>query len=272
MHMLIYVGPAPSRDQVIEFCVPLIEKVASSVTLLACGSDENQDLLSDAVEHLHIPPHIPLTQWVLPGNAQTAILKAARKGSFDMVILGRLNQPIGRLLPGSHSKVIAQRLKPSAIRVHGPARPIKRILIASGGDHHTFDDVNVTTDVALPLAASVTLMHVVSQQSLLFEGFAPEPFSADEFIASDTPEATVLRKAADILRERGVETQIKSRVGPVIDEIIAELRVGDYDMLVIGAHRAETALDRLLFEDLTDELLDLAALPVLIARRNEDEV
>src|SRR5439155_22976855 len=178
---------------------------------------------------LQPPEHVPVTLRALPGDAQMAILAAAREQSYDLVIVGRLHQPFGRLLPGAHSKAIAQRLEPSVLRVHGPARQIQRILLPSGGDYHTFDDISIAARLAVPLGASITLLHVLSQQSLVFEGFPGRSLTVEDFLAGSTPEANTLRDAAALLRKRGVPTQLKGRVGPVIEEIMAELRIGGYD-------------------------------------------
>jgi nucleotide-binding universal stress UspA family protein len=266
MKVLIYAGPAPSRDLVLEFSAQIAQHVASALALVTGGGQERRPLLDQAVERLHPPESVAITLRALPGDAQAAILAAARQDSYDLVIVGRLHQPLGRLLPGAHSKAIAQRLEPSVLRVHGPARPIRRILLASGGDYHTFDDVGITARLAGPLGAEVTLLHVVSQQSVLFEGFPPRRISPADFLAGSSPEASVLRDAAALLNERGVPVQIKGRVGPVLDEIMAELRIGSYDLLVIGAHRVTSALDHILLEDITGDLLDTSPLPVLVVR------
>jgi nucleotide-binding universal stress UspA family protein len=266
MKVLIYAGPAPSRELVLQFSVQIVQKVATALTLVTGGGSERQPLLQQAVERLQVPEGVPVTLLTLNGDAQATILGAARDQPYDLVIFGRLNQPLARLLPGPHSKAIAQRLEPSVLRIHGPARTLKRILLASGGDYHTFDDVAVTARLAGPLGASVTLLHVLSQQSLVFESFPSRSITVEDFLAGDTPEADTLRRAEAILRERGVPTQRKGRVGPVIEEIMAELRVGGYDLLVIGAHQVASALDRILLEDITGDLLDISPLPVLVVK------
>jgi nucleotide-binding universal stress UspA family protein len=268
MKVLIYAGAAPSRDSVLQFSVPIVQHVATALTLVTGGGLEQQPLLEQAAARLQVPANVPITFRALPGNAQTAILAAARKQPYDLVIVGRLHQPFGRLLPGAHSKVIAQRLEPSVLRVHGPARPIRRILLASGGDYHTFGDVSVAVRLAKPLGASVTVLHVRSQQSVLFEGLPNNQRTIEAFLSGSTPEANTLRDATAMLNERGVPSELKGRVGPVLDEILAELRVGGYDLLVIGAHRVASALDRILLEDITDDLLDISPLPVLVVKEN----
>lgn len=266
MRILIYAGPAPSREAVIQFSAPIVQQCATTLTLVTGGGAERRPLLEDAAARLHIPDHVPVTLSALAGNSQAAILAAARAQLYDIVILGRLHQPLGRLLPGTRSKAIAQRLEPSVLRVNGPARPIRRILISSGGDYHTFADVDIAAQIAGPLGAAVTLLHVVSQQSLLFEGFQVRPGTVERFLADESAEALTLRQAMAMLGERGVACELKGRVGPVLDEILAELRGGSYDMLVIGAHRVASALDRILLEDITDGLLDVSPLPVLVAK------
>lgn len=270
MKLLIYVGLAPSRSGVIAFSVPLIQKVASSVTLVTGGGEENGQLLQDALQQLAVPLGMTVELRALNGDAQAAILGAAREQPYDLVIVGRLHQPLRRLLPGPHSKAIAQRLEPSVLRFHGAVRPIQRILLASGGDHHTFDDVHMTARLAVPLGASVTLLHVLSQQSLVFEGFPARHVTVDDFLSRPSLEANTLRDAAAMLHERGVSAQIKGRAGPVIDQILTEIREGDYDLLVLGAHRVGGALDRILLEDITGDLLDMSALPVLVVKRSPE--
>jgi nucleotide-binding universal stress UspA family protein len=266
MRILLYAGPAPSREAVLQFSAQIVQRCATSLTLVTGGGGERRPLLEDAAARLGMPSQLPVTLSALAGNSQAAILAAARAQPYDLVILGRLHQPLGRLLPGTRSKVIAQRLEPSVLRVHGPARPIRRILLASGGDYHTFADVEIAAKIAGPLGAAVTLLHVVSQQSLLFEGFSARRRSVVTLLSDDSPESTTLRQAVTMLRDREVECELKARVGPVLDEILAELRVGSYDMLVIGAHRVASALDRILLEDITDDLLDVSPLPVLVVK------
>jgi nucleotide-binding universal stress UspA family protein len=266
MKVLIYAGPAPSRDLVLQFSAPIAQHVATALTLVTGGGGARSPLLDQAIERLSLPEGLPIVLRALPGDAQAAILAAAREQSYDLAIIGRLHQPLGRLLPGVRSKTIARRLEPSVLRVQGHARPIQRILLASGGDRHTFDDAAITARLAAPLGAAVTLLHVISQQSLIFEGFGSRRAQAADFLASGSPEARIQREAAAWLEQHGVPTQTTQRVGPVLDEIMAELRANSYDLLVIGAHRVTSALDRILLEDITGDLLDVSPVPVLVVR------
>lgn len=256
MRMLIYVGRSPSREDVIAYCAPLAERAATSLTLVA--PEGQLALLEDAAARLGGAPELRL----LPGSAQRAILAAAAERPYDLVAFGRLSRPLARLLPGRarRGRAIAARLEPSVLRVVGEARPIRRVLLASGGDHHTLRTARVAAQLVAPLGAEVTLLHVMSQQPLVFEGFGghrPAPLA-------EPPGA--LREAAALLEAAGVAARAVVRRGPVIDEVLAELRASDYDLLVIGAHRVASALDRVLLEDITGDLLDAAPLPTLVVK------
>jgi nucleotide-binding universal stress UspA family protein len=266
MRVLIYVGPAPSREAVITTGRPIVERVATSLTLVA-GAD-HEALLRKSAEQLNPPAGLPLTLRALAGDAQQAILHAAAEQPYDLVIFGRLNQPLIRILPGARprSRSIAQRLEPSVLRIQGTPRPLRRILLASGGDYHTFRTAGVVARIAAPLGATVTLLHILSQQSLVFEGFGGRRASIEQFLAGSSPEAATLRDAAELLDRAGVAAELRGRTGPVIDEVLGELRAGHYDLLAIGAHRVASALDRILLEDLTGDLLDLTPLSTLVVK------
>jgi nucleotide-binding universal stress UspA family protein len=269
MRMLIYVGPAASRDQVIDYAAQLVQRVATLVTLVTCGGSGRRTLLQDAADRLRVPEGVPVNQEALPGDPHQAIIAAADQQQYDLVVFGRLSRPLGRLLRGPRSKAIAQRLQPSVLRVHGQSGPIRRILVASGGDYHTFEDVSVAARLAGPLGASVTLLHVVSQQSLVFEGFGQRRISVEDFLAGSSPEASTLRNAAALLRQRNIPTEVRGRSGPVLDELLYELRAGLHDLLVVGAHSVASPLDRILLEDVTGELLDISPLPVLVVKGHQ---
>lgn len=266
MNILLYAGPAPWRDLVIQFSAPLLERVATSLTLVTGGGDENYPLLQEACRQLPIPAHVPIMLRALHGDAHTAILTMANERAYDLVIFGRFHQALTRRLPGVHSRTLAQRLEPSVLRVHGLTRPIRQILFASGGNHQTVGNVRLVAAVAAAMDATVTVLHVLSQQSLLFERPADPQAGVAEFLAGDMPESIILRKTAEMLQSYPVQTEMKVRSGPILNEILDEIHCGHYELLVIGAHRVASVLDRILLEDITGDLLDLCPIPVLVIK------
>lgn len=261
MRLLIYVGPAPSREDVLAFCAANLGGLATAATLVSGGG--RLDLVRDAAQRLALPAGVPVEPLALPGNARSALLAAARRAPFDLVLLGRLNRPLARLLPRPRSKAIASRLEPSVLRVQGRPRPLRSVLLASGGDQTTLANAAALARLAAPLGARVTLLHVRSQQSLLFE-----PPSHPDPPEEPAPELEVLRQAQALLEQAGVPTSTRLRDGPVLAEVLAELHTGHYDLLTLGAHRVSSALDRILLEDLTGDLLDVAPISTLVVKQS----
>jgi hypothetical protein len=53
---------------------------------------------------------------------------------------------------------------------------------------------------------------------------------------------------------------------PILDEIVAELRDERYDLLVVGAHRVASALNRLLLKVMTSDLIESSPWPVVVVK------
>jgi len=72
--------------------------------------------------------------------------------------------------------------------------------------------------------------------------------------------------AARVLSRRGVEVTSRLRRGPVRREILAELREGEHDLLVVGSPLPEPA-EPPRMEGIVRELLDAApSCPILVIR------
>jgi nucleotide-binding universal stress UspA family protein len=63
-----------------------------------------------------------------------------------------------------------------------------------------------------------------------------------------------------------VPTEVHVRHGIVIDQVFAEARAGDYDLIVTGSSQARGLLRHYIMGDLTRSILNHAYCPVLVAR------
>ncbi|EFO81509.1 UspA domain-containing protein [Oscillochloris trichoides DG-6] len=264
MRFVIYAGPAPSYDAVITFSAPLLRQVARAVTLVSGGGAVNEPLLRTAQAELELPSTIPTILRIHDGDAVAALTWEAGLREADLIIIGRLQPSLQRIIMGRRSKRLAQRLDVAVIRVQGRIAPIRRILLASGGDAGTLAHARYLVRLAKPLGASVTLLHTLSEQPIIFESSIPHE---DAFLNGPSPEAAVLRESAALLREAGVATQVVVKIGSVVDCVVDAAR--EHDLLMIGAHRVASRLDRILLEDLAGDLLDLSPIPVLVGKRGE---
>jgi nucleotide-binding universal stress UspA family protein len=86
-----------------------------------------------------------------------------------------------------------------------------------------------------------------------------------ELIDEDAPEGRLLAQDLRQLDRQGIHPTAKVRHGLVVDEILAEAHSGDYDLVVIGAHRGE-GWQRFLLDDLAHKILAQMDRPVLVVR------
>jgi nucleotide-binding universal stress UspA family protein len=75
----------------------------------------------------------------------------------------------------------------------------------------------------------------------------------------------LLDQAVRFLQQHNLHPRPKVRHGLVVDEIQAEARSGDYDLVVIGAHRGE-GWRRILLDDLAHQIIVEMDRPVLVVR------
>lgn len=263
MRMILYAGPAVARDATIDYAGPIIRRAASAVTLLTGGGQANLPLLEEALQRLELPDDLPRNLRSYSGDALDALSRESARHGGDLAIVGRLQPALKRLIYGPRSKQIAQRLSLAVLRVQGRVGPIHRILLASGGDPGTIENARQVGRLAAALGASVTILHVLSQQPLVFTGLGGAQPEVAELVRQ-VPEAEVLQEASELIGGLGVATALVGRSGPVVDAVVEEAR--DHDLLAIGAHRAGRGLDRILLEDLAGDILDLSPIPVLVGR------
>jgi nucleotide-binding universal stress UspA family protein len=112
----------------------------------------------------------------------------------------------------------------------------------------------------------ITVLHVMSQLSA-GPGVRGRQLraGAEELIAESTPEGELLERDIRILARPGIHSRPKVRHGLVVDEILAEARDGDYDLVIIGAYRGKGPR-HILFDDLAYKIVTRLDRPVLVVR------
>ena len=67
-------------------------------------------------------------------------------------------------------------------------------------------------------------------------------------------------------RKAGLKTDLKIRHGNVIEEILAELNEGDYDLVCMGSLYSAHGLRQMYAPNVTAEVADVIGCPVLTVR------
>lgn len=209
---------------------------------------------------------------VSDGDPVEEILIQSAVGGFEMIVIGSsAGRGLAKLFMGSTSSRLAKQSPLPLLIVKGRRPGVKKILICTAGERPGEACARWGGRVAAWTGAGVTILHVMSQLALADTSKLEDlQDTAAEAIAQNTREGQHLQREVALAREAGAAAEVtpKLRHGLVVDEILAEIEAGDYDLVVIGAHHPPTGdlWRRLLLDDIADQIVHECPKPVLVVR------
>jgi len=271
MKILMCTDGSSHAAQALRFGSLIARKARQQVTLLGVieRADEERKV-TRMVERMRSAlcedvPHIDTL--IRRGHAAEEILKETEQSEYELVIVGsRGRRGITRFLLGSTAARLAHYCPAPVLIVKGKRRGLRKILVCTGGAEAGEKDTGLAGRIAALTGASVTVLHVMSQLPLSPECQVSDlENSTESLLTTDAREAVHLRKDLQILSDLSVQGSAKVRHGLVVDEIMAEAKEGDYDLVVTGAHVA-SGLQRFMFTDTTEQIVLGCERPVLVVR------
>ena len=203
----------------------------------------------------------------LSGAPAKTILKEARKGGYDLVVLGaRMKMTFAEQLLGSVPQVILAKAPSSVLVVRGHGTEIRRILICTGGKAFAEPAIETGISLARALNAKVTLLHVALALPSMYTGLDGMEEQLSELLQTDTPEARHLRWACERIEEADVDGDLILRRGAVADEILREAMLGKHDLMILGAPLPKRPLTEYFLGDVTKLVLSRAEIPLMVVR------
>jgi nucleotide-binding universal stress UspA family protein len=282
MQILLTTHGAPHDEVALRFGAEIagrVGKPATVLTVIKCEEDRPQGnaILADARETLE--KH-GLKAWtkLRIGHPAAEIVREAEACGHGLVIVGdsQDHNLVTRFLHGSTAVRVVEHAPCPVIVTKGKANPIRRILLCDSGAESPPVGLGAGPSVSGRFTAQlasllkgeeeVTILHVMSQMGARpgVEGKSLQA-NAEELIENKTPEGKLLEQDLETLERLGVHAHAQVRHGLVVDEILEEARLGDYDLVVIGAYRGE-GWQRILLDDLAHRLVVELDRPVLVVR------
>jgi nucleotide-binding universal stress UspA family protein len=293
MRMLLCTGGSPHGQAALRFGSILARGSADPATLLGVVErPEDRPHVERALQQARLwlagapAPHSK----VRVGHAAEQILEEAAPGRYDLLVLGtRGRHGITRFLLGSTAERIARQAPTPVLLVQGEGEAVERILACTAGGDPGLAAVELAGRVARLTGARVTVLHVMSQLvgspvpahagplQVMPQTPAPAPCeapeaqvrdldaTAEELMSGDTWEGAHLRQALNVLAGMEVPGEARVRHGLILDEIVAETREGDYDLVVVGSHPVQGWM-RFLLNDVSQQIIGCTDRPVLVAR------
>ena len=143
---------------------------------------------------------------------------------------------------------------------------LSRILLCSGGKRFIDDTVRLTGTLAAALQAEVTLFHVMAEPPAIYAHLLELEEDVTALLASGSELGRNLVAEKKALEKFGVVVKVRVRHGFVVDQLLDEMREGNYHLIVSGSSRARGPLQHYIMGDVTKRILDSAECSVLVAR------
>ena len=200
------------------------------------------------------------------GDAEHIIPEKANQGDFITVV-----SPLGRSrfrhwLIGRSLRTLMEQITGPMLYVPEIRLPLRHLLISSGGLGYEVDAENLAMQVATISRADVTILHVIPPTDLDYPTTRNVREHVRDLQDTDTILGRSLRKGLDIAQAAGLNAKLITRQGHIVEEILAEIRQGNYNMVCMGSRYSVHALRQLYTPNVTAEVAEAVNCPVLTVR------
>jgi nucleotide-binding universal stress UspA family protein len=203
---------------------------------------------------------------VRKGGAEEIIPQRARQGE-NIVVLGPLGRPhIRRLLTGRSVRFFIGEIEQPLLYVPQSKLPVQKILICVGGLGYEVTAEHLAMQIAMKSRAEIMLLHIVPPAGLDYPTAKAIRENWQHPEQTETPIGQSLRRALELAQAENLAAVVKGRQGNVVEEILAETREGDYDLICMGSSYSVQSLRQLYSPNVTAEIADSTNCPVLTAR------
>jgi nucleotide-binding universal stress UspA family protein len=224
-----------------------------------------EDVFARALELFH-QNGVEYSLEVRNGNAEEVIPRKANERNF-ISVLGPLGRPpIRHWLVRRSIWHLMEDIAGPIIYVPELRLPVRKLLISIGGLGYEVTAEHLAIQVAMKSKAEITLLHVVPPVDLDYPTARAEREGWQHLADTNTPVGRSLRQAMEIANQNGLNVSVKGRQGNIVEQILAEIKEGNYDLLCMGSSYSASAFRQLYTPNVTAEVAEAAEIPVLTAR------
>lgn len=276
MEIIIFTNGRPSTFPAIEYGAWLGASLGTSVLLVGLDEVPSPSQIDEEIHPLEAvfaravdafkKAGVKYSLEVLQGHAEE-VIPARVKGRDALVVLGPLGRPpLKRLLSGRSFRHIMEHVSAPIVYAPQVKLPLKKALICLGGLGYEVSAENLAMRMAQTSHADVTLLTVVPPIDLDYPEAALMRENWERLAETETVAGKSLRRGLEAARIAGLNATVKVRNGNVVEEILAEMKEGNYDLLCMGSPLSSNALRQLYTPNVTAEIAESDLVPVLTAR------
>jgi nucleotide-binding universal stress UspA family protein len=274
VHLLLCTDDTPHSAPAVAFGCRLAALLKAQVTVLGASARPDREpalsrSLASTCANLS-DARLRCDTVIRHGLPHRAIVAQATGGRYDLILVGLLERGrIRRWLRGPFTRHILRDVFTPVLAVPADRPMLRRILLCSGDLWYPSETIRLVGQIAQATGAEVTLLYVIPQPLLRYPILREIEDAWGALLQTDTPQGRNLKAGRDALRGLGVETGVRLRHGPVAEQIMAEMREGEYDLVALGSTHAAQSLRRYFVSSITDFVVEHAGRPVLVVRHRE---
>ncbi len=276
MKILICSDGMPAADSATRLGGLLAGPLQAGTTLLGIAEkrrDEGplRDALEAQAESLRVRGVTPEIV-VRAGDPVRQILNQTSTTEYDLVVIGaRRTGATGLYRRSEKTYEVIKAISPPVLVAIGECEHLKRFLVCTGGKEFIEEAVQLTGKLAAAMGASVTLLHIMAEPPAIYTDLVRLEEDVERLLGSKSELGMNLLQQKKDLQSLGVAAEVHVRHGIVVDQVFAEAREGNYDLIVTGSSQARGMLRHYIMGDLTRSILNHANCPVLVARAGKAE-
>ncbi|MBC8446277.1 MAG: universal stress protein [Chloroflexi bacterium] len=274
MHLLLCTDGTSRSDPALAFGCRLAALLKAQVTVLGTSvrSDWEPTLsrsLTDACAELSAAG-LRCGTVIRQELPRRAIVAQATEACYDLIVVGLLERGrMRRWLRGPSTRRVLRDVAAPVLVVPADRPVLRHVLLCSGDLWYPAETIQLVGQIAQAARAGVTLLHVVPQPLLRYPILREVEDAWGALLQTDTPQGRSLKAGRDALRGLGIETGVRLRHGPVAEQIMSEIREGEYDLVALGSTYAARGLRHYFVSSITDFVVEHAGRPVLAVRHRE---
>jgi nucleotide-binding universal stress UspA family protein len=189
------------------------------------------------------------------------------KHKESIVVLSRLGRnQIKRFISGRSIRHFMEEIEQPILYVPQTRLPVKKILTCIGGLGYEVTAEHWAVKIAMKTRAEITLLHIAPQVDLEYPTSKAIREHWQNPEETDTPIGRSLRQALEVAKADGLTATIKGRQGNIVEEILAEAKEGNYDLLCMGSSYSVQSLRQMYSANVTAEIAESVHCPLLTAR------
>lgn len=259
----------------IEYGAWFAEKMRTKITLLGVTEKLNpaaiddhhplEDVFESAVS-LFKERGVEYSLEVQNGEAEQVIPEKANRGDFITVVSPLGRPPIRRWLTGRSIRPLLEKIQGPILYVPQMRLPVKRMLVSIGGLEYAESAESLAFQIGTACRAEVAILHVILPTDLNYPSAREVRGHTGDLAETDTLAGRSLRKGLELAKQAGLTARVVTRKGDVVEQILAEIKEGEYDIVCMGSSYSAHSLRQLYAPNVTAEVAEVAPCPVLTAR------